>query len=161
MFRTLGRLFRAWEWYNFIRYFSPMGYAVDKLMEYIFNRMRLVDWVYVGAAGLLLLLWGVELVNWLAQAVLAILRATGAWHGVWPAWPALAKFAHPAPGTIIEWLLSGLFLLWAALSWLVYFARRLWPAEQLATVRKRMAEWWDRQASPSHSAVDPAPFPRP
>jgi hypothetical protein len=141
VFRFLGRLLRAWEIYSFIRYFSPVGYAVDKLTGYALERMRAADWVFLGAAAVLALLWVVELINWPVQIVLAILRATGAWSGVWPGWPPLRALAHPTFDAIVWWLLCGLTLIWALVVWLAHFLRRLWPSEQWTGMRIWVEQW--------------------
>lgn len=141
MFRWLGRLLRAWEMYNFIRYFSPMGYVMDKGMEYVLGRMRTGDWMFVSAAGLLALVWLLELINWPIQIILAMLRATGLTHTVWPGWPILTPLALPGMGQFLWWLLCGLFWLMAAALWLAGFVRRLWPHEHLRRMQHRVQSW--------------------
>jgi hypothetical protein len=134
VFRLIGKLLRAWEIYTFIRDFSPMGYAMDKAFQYVFERMRTSDWVFVSLSGLLILVWMLELLNWAVQLVLGVLSWTGVWHGVWPAWPALWGLAHPTFGRLVGWLLSGVLLLGAILTWLLHFLPRLWPGQRIVSV---------------------------
>jgi hypothetical protein len=127
VFRRIGKLLRAWEIYTLIRTFSPTAYVVDKTFEYVLSRIRPWDWVFIGFAALLGIVWVVELVNWGVQLVLAVLRLTGVWHGIWPTWPLLSPLAHPTFDRLVGWLASGILWACAVLVWLFYFLRRLVP----------------------------------
>jgi hypothetical protein len=124
LFRRIRKLWRLWEIYSFIQSFTPAGYAADKLWNYVLDRLRTRDWVFLILSGVLAVLWGLEGINWGVQLVLSILRALGVSRTVWPQGPVSA-LGHPTVDRLVWWLLAG--LLWAVsfLRWLLALLRHL------------------------------------
>ncbi|MCL6592641.1 MAG: hypothetical protein K6T31_01570 [Alicyclobacillus sp.] len=128
MFRLLGKLWRAWEIYSFLRTFSPLSFAFNKLWEQVWSRLRFVDTLFLLSAGALAVIWVLELCNWPIQGVLALRRWSGSTE-YWPTWPSLAWLAHPTWRAWWSWLSCGALLLAAVIRWTLAFVRRLWPME--------------------------------
>ncbi|MCL6453995.1 MAG: hypothetical protein K6T78_10340 [Alicyclobacillus sp.] len=155
MFRWFGKLFRLWEMYLMVTTFSPLGFAIDKAMEYIFERMRPRDWVFVGAAALLALVWVAELLNWVVQVILAIVRGVTGWHGFWPHGPLLSTLAHPSGSSLLWWIFTLLLLLVALIRWLSHFAAHLWRSRPAHFVAWTSASGWRGGAARFESSAGP------
>ncbi|MCL6515334.1 hypothetical protein [Alicyclobacillus sp.] len=129
MFRRIGKLWRLWELYTFWKSFTPAGYAMDRAFTYVLDRLRALDWVYLVLAVLLAILWALEGLNWVLQAVLAISRSLGLTTAVWPRGPVLGALGGITLGQVVWWLLAGLLWAISVLRWLAALLRRLWPAQ--------------------------------
>ncbi|WP_026960988.1 hypothetical protein [Alicyclobacillus herbarius] len=136
MFRRIGKLLRAWEFYTFVRSFSPTAYLMDKAFEYMFERLTLYDYGFLAAALILALAFVVELVDGLVQVVLTVLRGIGVWHGVWPTWPGFRWLAHPTVAGVVDWFFIGVTLSLALFVWLFHFLRRLWPEGRMGQLHR-------------------------
>ncbi|MCL6599230.1 MAG: hypothetical protein K6T81_10875 [Alicyclobacillus macrosporangiidus] len=128
MFRRIGKLWRLWEIYSLVQSFTPAGYAADKAWNYILDRLRARDWVFLVFSGVLAIAWGLEGMNWGVQLVLSILRGLGVSHAMWPQGPVVSALGHPTVDRVVWWLAAGLLWGISVLRWLTALMRRLWTS---------------------------------